>query len=119
MKLNLGCADERIEGYLGVDKFPGPAVDIEADLRNVWPWTDGSIDAIIAHNFIEHLPDKIFTMNEMHRVLKSRGIVEIIVPSSNGMGADQDPTHVSYWNINSFYYYQNGAMVHTKFAKIY
>jgi hypothetical protein len=44
-------------------------------------------------------------MNEIWRILKPDGIVDISVPSTDGRGAFQDPTHVSFWNINSFMYY--------------
>jgi hypothetical protein len=49
----------------------------------------------------------MFTMSEVYRVLKVRGQAAIKVPSTNGMGAWQDPTHVSFWNLNSFMYYTN------------
>jgi hypothetical protein len=39
-------------------------------------------------------------------VLTHLGKLDILVPSTDGRGAFQDPTHVSFWNINSFYYYQ-------------
>ena len=40
-----------------------------------------------------------------HRVLAPGGWAFIEVPSTDGRGAFQDPTHVSYWNENSFLYY--------------
>ena len=44
-------------------------------------------------------------MNEIWRICKPDALVDIRVPSSDGRGAFQDPTHVSFWNINSFHYY--------------
>lgn len=44
-------------------------------------------------------------MSEIHRVLAPGGWAFIEVPSTDGRGAWQDPTHVSYWNENSFFYY--------------
>jgi hypothetical protein len=44
-------------------------------------------------------------MSEIHRVLVPGGYCFIHVPSTDGRGAWQDPTHVSYWNQNSFFYY--------------
>jgi hypothetical protein len=53
-------------------------------------------------------------MSEAFRVLKPGGTFDIDVPSTNGMGAFQDPTHKSFWNVNSFLYYNEaqalGAM---------
>lgn len=45
------------------------------------------------------------TMNEAWRVLGHKGLLEVWVPSTDGRGAFQDPTHVSFWNQNSFAYY--------------
>jgi hypothetical protein len=44
-------------------------------------------------------------MSEIYRVLADGGWAFIEVPSTDGRGAFQDPTHVSYWNENSFWYY--------------
>jgi hypothetical protein len=48
-------------------------------------------------------------MSEIHRVLADGGWVFIEVPSTDGRGAFQDPTHVTYWNENSFLYYTRSA----------
>jgi hypothetical protein len=44
-------------------------------------------------------------MNEAFRVLAPGGIVDILVPTTDGRGAWCDRTHVSFWNIRSFRYY--------------
>ena len=54
---------------------------------------------------IEHLRDSLHTMREMYRVLAPGGYAVLSVPSTDGRGAFQDPTHVSFWNENSFLYY--------------
>ena len=76
MKLNLGAADRAIPGYLSVDISP-PA-DVIADLSRRWPWLDSSVDEVVAFDVIEHLPDRIHTMNELHRVLKPGGWVTLV-----------------------------------------
>lgn len=122
-KLNLGCSDQRVEGFVGVDSFTPkwatPENFEKADLRHSWPWDDGSIDFIRAHDIIEHMPDKIHTMNEIHRVLKPGGTVEIVVPTTDGGGAWQDPTHVSFWNRNSFLYHTFGDPHFNRFHEAY
>ena len=119
LRLNLGCSDRAVPGFLGVDLADGPATDIVTDLRDVWPWDMDSVDEILAHDIIEHLPDKIFTMNELHRVLKPGGRVEISVPTTDGPGAFQDPTHVSFWNRRSFLYFEAGNIYRERFARAY
>jgi len=118
MKLNLGCCDALLDGYVNVDIIEAPGVEV-ADLRNPWPWRDSSVDFIRAHDIIEHLPDKIFTMNEIWRVLKPECAAEIVVPTTEGPGAFQDPTHVSFWNRRSFMYYELGNPYRERFARSY
>jgi hypothetical protein len=120
LRLNLGCSDRHIPGYVGVDIAPGPATDVVWDLATRWTyWESGSVERIIAHDIIEHLPNKIQTMNELYRVLCVGGQVEICVPTTDGPGAFQDPTHVSFWNRNSFKYFEAGNIYRERFAKAY
>lgn len=103
LRLNLGANDRRFPGFISVDIVP-PADQI-ADLTKEWPWPDSSVDEIVAYDVFEHLPDKRHTMNELWRVLKPGAKATIQVPdSSEGDGADCDPTHVSRWNRSSFEY---------------
>ena len=104
-RIDLGCGSHKVTGYIGVDVAPSPSVDIVADLTRRFPFGSSSVDHLRAHDIIEHLPDRIHTMNEIWRICKPDALVDIRVPSSDGRGAFQDPTHVSFWNVNSFLYY--------------
>ena len=84
--------------------------DIIADLNGRWPFANGIVGLIRAHDAIEHLRDPLHTMNEAHRVLAHGGAMLISVPSTNGIGAWCDPTHVSFWNRRSFRYYTEEFM---------
>jgi glycosyltransferase involved in cell wall biosynthesis len=119
LRLNLGCCDAPLSGFVNVDVVPGPSVDQVADLRQSWPWSDNSVDYVRAFDVIEHLPDKIHTMNELWRVLHHGGRAEIAVPTTEGSGAFQDPTHVSFWNRRSFLYYEAGNPYRERFAQHY
>ena len=118
-RLNLGCADDIKKGYLNVDVHPYNQHVAVVDLRQEWPWDDSSVSEILAFDIIEHLPDKIHTMNEMWRVLRPKGLVHITVPSTEGPGAFQDPTHVSFWNERSFEYYKRNSPYRERFAEAY
>lgn len=113
VRLNLGCSDTLKLTFMNVDIVP-PA-DLICDLRGPWPWEDSSVNFILANDIIEHLPDKVHTMNEIWRVLRPYGRVEIFVPTTDGRGAWQDPQHCSYWNRNSFLYHTVGVAEYERF----
>lgn len=117
--LNLGCGDDIREGYINVDCNYKHENVFNHDLEMDWPWLDSTVDYIIASDIIEHLHDKIFTMNEAYRVLKNDGRLHITVPTTDGPGAFQDPTHVSYWNRNSFKYFELDNPYRDRFAASY
>lgn len=118
VKLNLGSADALLKGFINVDIVPAPGVEV-ADLTKPWPWQDSSVDYVRASHVIEHLPDKILTMNELWRVLKPGAKADIAVPTTDGPGAWQDPTHVSFWNQRSFLYYEAGSSYRELSARQY
>jgi len=101
-KLNLGGRFFNIDGYTSVDLKDAQLI---YDLNELWPLNDNSIVVIKADDVLEHLKDPIHTMKEIYRVLKPGGWLVGQVPSTDGRGAFQDPTHVSFYNENSFLYY--------------
>lgn len=103
--LDLGAAHRKPPGYLGVDRLPGEGVDIVATLPGRVDLPDGSVGLIRAVDFLEHVPEKVPLINELYRLLAPGGILLSLTPSSDGRGAYQDPTHVAYYNENSFWYY--------------
>ena len=103
MKLNICCSDSHAAGYWNVDRVP-PADQI-VDLDRGWLWQDSSIEEIRAWDAFEHLRYPIHSMNEAWRVLVPGGKLDLIVPTTDGRGAWQDPGHISYWNPNSLWYF--------------
>lgn len=109
-KLHLGCGRKILDGYVNVDIVDAPGVDLVHDVATGIPYADNSFDEILAIDFIEHIPlgKTISFMNEAWRVLAPGGRLCIHVPSAPGITAFQDPTHVSFWNEESFTYYEAG-----------
>ena len=97
----------RLNAWPGFETVDLMDANITADLNKDWPFEDNSVGVIRASHIFEHLRDSIHTMNEAYRVLAPGGWLFIDVPSTDGRGAFQDPTHVSFWNQNSFWYYIN------------
>ena len=134
MRLNLGAADRKFEGFTSVDIVP-PA-DVVTDLSLEWPWEDSSIEEVRAHDVIEHVRDQIswrgiglnpavgngrvHFLNELHRVLKPGARATIETPNAaKGVGFMQDPTHRQQFCLSTFKYFEKGAFAHTRLAKSY
>jgi hypothetical protein len=112
-KIDLGsaCAKERPAGYQTVDRRAGVGVDYVADLETgVLPFETSSVGVIRAYDLLEHIRNVVPLMNEIYRVLVPGGWLLSQTPSTDGRGAFQDPTHVSFWNSNSFWYYTKAFM---------
>jgi glycosyltransferase involved in cell wall biosynthesis len=114
----LACKDSKDRGLNivelggGINPKTGCEINIDLeegnlkhDLNHGIPLPDNSVGAIWASHILEHLHDKHKIICEIHRVLADGGWAFIQVPSTDGRGAFQDPTHVSYWNENCFWYY--------------
>ncbi len=113
MKLNLGCGNNRIEGFVGVDKLLMPAVDVVHDL-NVFPYPfpDESVEEFFLDNVLEHLDDVIAVMEEIYRLSQPGAIVKIKVPYFKSNSAYTDPTHKHFFTETSFKYYDKGNPLH-------
>ncbi|MFI5681878.1 glycosyltransferase [Streptomyces cellulosae] len=105
LALDLGAAHRKPPGYLGVDQYPKDGVDIVARLPEPLDLPDDSVGLFRAVDFLEHVPAKIPLINELYRLLAPGGMLLTLTPSSDGRGAYQDPTHVAFYNENSFWYY--------------
>jgi glycosyltransferase involved in cell wall biosynthesis len=89
----------------GYETYDIQNADIIGNLDDDWKLEDNSVGILRAHDAVEHFKDIIHTMNEAWRVLAHGGMFMILVPSTDGQGAFSDPTHCSFWNIRSFFYY--------------
>jgi predicted SAM-dependent methyltransferase len=109
-RLHLGCGTKIVAGYVNADIVAGPGVDLVCDLSRGIPYPDSVFDEVLAVDFIEHVAQDrtIHLMNEVWRVLAPGGVFRVHVPAAPGITAFQDPTHVSYWNEESFTYYEDG-----------
>ncbi len=107
LKIDLGCGRRKKEGFFGIDCQELEGVDMVCDCNHVIPIEDNVADEINAVDFLEHINNdkRIHIMTEVWRLLKHGGVFTSITPSSDGRGAFQDPTHFSFWNENSFWYY--------------
>lgn len=97
LKLNLGCGQNHIAGFINVDKYGNP--EMFCDLENFpWPWEDSSAEEILLVHVLEHLGEKtdvyINIMKELYRICRHNAVVRITVPHPRHDDFINDPTHV-------------------------
>jgi SAM-dependent methyltransferase len=70
--------------YVTAD-YLDPACDLRLNMCQMDCLADGSMDAIIACDVLEHVPDDLQAMREVRRVLSAGGTAVLTVPQGNGL----------------------------------
>jgi len=82
LKLNLGCGLDKRQGYVNIDCRPECNPDLLHDLTKPLPYSDNSVDEIIAKDLLEHFShhDVERILQDWYRVLKPGGKIYIQTP---------------------------------------
>lgn len=80
LKIDLGCGPSKQSGFVGVDRFSLPGVDVVADLDKRLPFDDDSVELVCASHSLEHVGDLMNTMREIYRVCRHGAQVCIVAP---------------------------------------
>jgi predicted SAM-dependent methyltransferase len=82
IKLNLGCFNKKIYGFVNVDIRKDVNPDVVDDIFTLDTFEYNSVDLIYACHCLEHLDHKnsLLALKRWYDVLKSGGIVRIAVP---------------------------------------
>lgn len=104
--LDVGCGKHKTAGAVGVDRINTPGVDVIHDL-NVFPWPfpDQAFDHIVCSHSLSHLENIVRVIEEIHRISKDNGIVEILAPHYASDNYNTDPTHKISFGIRSMDYF--------------
>lgn len=104
--LELGCgANKRIENAIGIDAIDYAGVDIVGDAMEILKsFPDGSVDAVHSYHFFEHLPDVSTMLDEIARIVKPGGRMEVVVPHFSNPYFYSDYTHRSFFGLYTFSY---------------
>lgn len=75
MKINFGCGQNKLSGWENVDQ--------EIDISRPLPYSDKTVEFILAEHVVEHIPYYMAVefFKRCKRVLKPGGVLRVIVPS--------------------------------------
>lgn len=81
VRLNVGCGNRKLAGYVGVDVVARSAADIVAPANRI-PLPDRSVDEILAVHLFEHLTpwEAEEALGEWMRLLKPGGLLALEMP---------------------------------------
>jgi len=106
MKLNIGCGNKKINGFIGLDKFKCDGADYICDIENEkLPFPDNTFSYILLDNVVEHLSKINEVFGEIYRVADNKCKIKIVTPHFSSLSSWVDPTHklhLSYFSFDHF-----------------
>ncbi|MFC1984225.1 methyltransferase domain-containing protein [Chloroflexota bacterium] len=112
VKVDIGCGNNKKKGFIGIDVMLSSDADIVSDIGKYGiPLKSNSVDEIFSFHFLEHIENTLFIIEEMYRVLKPNGIVELVVPHFSNVDS-YHWMHKTYWNIRGFNVFEKSGHHH-------
>src|ERR1700720_4066027 len=101
--LDVGCGQNKHPGAVGIDSNPRSHADVIHDLGVVpYPFSDDEFDQIICRHVIEHVPDVMAFVTELHRITKAGGRSKVVTPHYPNPDSPADPPLRKLFNSSSF-----------------
>jgi SAM-dependent methyltransferase len=100
--LDVGCGPYKIQRAIGMDQTRWTVVEVvhDVDVRP-WPFQDAFFDRAVCRHSLEHVGNVVKTMEELHRVLRPGGSLEILAPHFSSDNAFSDVTHRFFFGYRS------------------
>jgi SAM-dependent methyltransferase len=97
--LDVGCGSAKAPGAVGLDISPETQADIVHNL-DVFPYPieDSSFDHVLMQDVLEHAAQPIRVLDELHRILRPGGRLQLRTPHFSSLLAYSDPTHLHYFS---------------------
>lgn len=122
MRLNLGCARNKLAGFLSLDMEPRVEPDVLHDLETVpLPFPDATFDCILGSHVFEHIRNFLPLVADLHRLLKPGGFLIAVTPYISSDDAWDSPHHVRAFSENTWHYvcqdlYERTPLPHAGFG---
>jgi SAM-dependent methyltransferase len=111
--LNVGAGNSQSNEYASIDRAKG--ADFQFDLEDcakpghLLPFNADVFNQIHCSHVLEHIHNILPLMQELHRVTVAGGILTARVPYGSSDNADEDPTHVRRFFLESPGYFSQVA----------
>lgn len=110
VKIELGCGATKADGFIGVDRFELPGVDVVADLEKPLPFPDNYADVIYACHSLEHITNFEQLMREVYRISKHRALVLVLAPYNRTTLNSANFYHKTAFNENTFRFFTSNPI---------
>jgi SAM-dependent methyltransferase len=81
LKLDVGCGQNKKEGFLGIDILADDRVDYTLDItKEKLPLEDNTVDEVFSNHFFEHIDSPKEALEELIRVSVHKAVFEIWTP---------------------------------------
>jgi ubiquinone/menaquinone biosynthesis C-methylase UbiE len=106
LTVEVGCGPrKRYPGSIGIDAIDYDGVDIVGDaMEALRALPSGSADLVTSSHFLEHVTEIGAFLDEMVRVVRDGGQLEVIVPHFSHPYFSSDPTHTHRFGLYTFSY---------------
>lgn len=109
MKLNLGCGNSIMPGWINVDRKMAPGVDVLLDLeapgRKIAGVDGDGVSEFLASHVLEHVRNVLPLMQWCWDIAAPGALFTARVPYGSSDDADEDPTHVRRFFLGSWGYF--------------
>ncbi len=107
----IGCGLNKTHGAVGIDISPLTQADVLVDVDvPPWPFPSNTFDRIVCRHIVEHVKDLVRFMEEVYRIGKPGGVVEIVTPHFSNRYSYTDPTHLRHLSWRSLDYFTEPEM---------
>ena len=101
--LDVGCGANKYPGAVGMDNNPRTAADVIHDLGVFpYPFDDNEFDEVISRHVLEHVPDPMGFITELHRITRAGGRIKLVAPHYSNPDWATDLTHRNHLSSYSF-----------------
>jgi ubiquinone/menaquinone biosynthesis C-methylase UbiE len=106
LRIDIGSGPRPRPGFYALDQLELEGIDIVADLNEpLDELPDNCAEHIFSSHTLEHVPQLLPLLAEIHRIARPGALIEFIVPHFSDPYAYSDPTHVRFFGLYTMSYF--------------